>query len=354
MKFYNVYFIIIKMSIVNILFIGDPHFQIGNITEINIFIEKIIDIANSKKPDLIIIAGDLLHTHERLHTIPLNKAHDFINSMRKISKTYVLVGNHDYIQNQQFLTTNHWMNAMKEWSNTVIVDSVIVEYIKDKKFIFCPYVPNGRFEEALNTLKSDKWDDATCIFAHQEFFGCKMGGIISTEGDKWDLNNPFVVSGHIHQKQILQKNIYYSGSALQHSFGDSEDNIIPFFTFFNNEYKIDEINLNLPRKKIVYMNIDDIDKYIINEDSDDKIKITIKGDYNEFKSLKKSKKYKEMIDAGLKIVFKPKKIIQPIKNDDIKINTDFNKILYSIITEQNNPYLLQSYELIINDNHIDL
>jgi DNA repair exonuclease SbcCD nuclease subunit len=340
---------------VNILLIGDPHFKVENIQEINMFLEKIIDIATEKKPDLIIILGDLLHTHERLHTIALNKAHEFVNSMRKISKTYVLVGNHDYIQNQQFLTTNHWMNSMKEWQNVVIVDYVIAEYIKDKKFIFCPYVPNGRFEEALNTLKSDTWKDANCIFAHQEFFGCKMGAIISIEGDKWDENYPFVVSGHIHEKQIPQKNIYYSGSALQHSFGDSTDNIIPFINFFDNyEYKIYEINLNLPRKKIIYINIDEIDKYIINEDSNDKIKITVKGDYNEFKSLKKSKKYKEMIDKGLKIVFKPKKIIQCIKNDDIKINTDFNQILYSIITEQNNPYLLQSYELIINDNHIDL
>jgi DNA repair exonuclease SbcCD nuclease subunit len=337
---------------VNILLIGDPHFKVENIQEINMFLEKIIDIAIEKKPDLIIILGDLLHTHERLHTIALNKAHEFVNYMRKISKTYVLVGNHDYIQNQQFLTTNHWMNSMKEWQNVVIVDSVIVEYIKDKKFVFCPYTPNGRFKEALNTVT---WKDANCIFAHQEFFGCKMGAIISVEGDKWDEKYPFVVSGHIHEKQIPQKNIYYSGSALQHSFGDSTDNIIPFITFFDNyEYKIDEINLNLPRKKIIYMNIDEIDKYIINEDSKDKIKITVKGDYNEFKSLKKSKKYKEMIDKGLKIVFKPKKNIQPIKNDDIKINTDFSQILYSIITEQNNPYLLQSYELIINDNHIDL
>ena len=86
-----------------VLFIGDPHFMVTNIPEVEIFIERITKLATDKKPDLIIIAGDLLHTHERLHTLPLNKAYEFVDKMRKITKTYVLVGNHDYIQNQQFL-----------------------------------------------------------------------------------------------------------------------------------------------------------------------------------------------------------------------------------------------------------
>ena len=109
----------------SVLFIGDPHFQVSNIPEVELFMEKIINLATEKQPDIIVIAGDILHTHERLHTIALNKAYELVDNMRKITKTYVLVGNHDYIQNQQFLTDNHWMNAMKEWKNTVIVDQVL-------------------------------------------------------------------------------------------------------------------------------------------------------------------------------------------------------------------------------------
>ena len=190
---------------VTILFIGDPHFQVNNITEVDLFLQKITTLAKQKQPDLIIIAGDLLHTHERLHTIALNKAYDLVNNMRNIAKTYVLVGNHDYIQNQQFLTKNHWMNALKEWCNTIIVDKVISETINGQKFVFIPYVSPGRFQEALETFP-EKWTDATCIFAHQEFFGCKMGAIISVEGDKWPLDYPMVISGHIHSRQMPQKN----------------------------------------------------------------------------------------------------------------------------------------------------
>lgn len=347
----------------SVLFIGDPHFQISNIPEIELFMEKIINLATEKKPDIIVIAGDILHTHERLHTIALNKAYELVDNMRKITKTYVLVGNHDYIQNQQFLTDNHWMNAMKEWKDTVIIDYVLKENINNETFIFIPYVPPGRFIEALKTIK-ETWTDANCIFAHQEFAGCKMGSIISVEGDKWSLDNPLVISGHIHSKQRPQENIYYSGSAMQHAFGESEKNIIPYITFDKNDYNIEEINLELPRKKIIYMDVDDIDNYNVPV-TKDQIKLTLKGDYNDFKALKKTKKYKKLITDGVKVVFKPKKIDQNkkvVENgiekevvDEVKSNgTNFNTILYSIINEQKNPYLSQNYELVINGKEMKI
>ena len=44
--------------------------------------------------------------------------------MSNITKTIVIVGNHDLINNQQFLTQNHWMNAMKDWENVRVIDDV--------------------------------------------------------------------------------------------------------------------------------------------------------------------------------------------------------------------------------------
>lgn len=339
-----------------VLFVGDPHIQVTNIPEVDLFLGKLTDLAEEKKPDLIILAGDLLHTHERLHTLALNKAYEMVDRMRKIALTYVLVGNHDYIQNQQFLTENHWMNGMKEWNNTVVVDKVTYKIIGDEKFIFCPYVPPGRFEEALNTLQ-DSWIDASCIFAHQEFAGCKMGAIVSVEGDKWPTNYPHVVSGHIHSRQIPQSNIYYTGSAMQNAFGESEKNIIAYLTFMENNYEREEINLHLPRKKIVYMDVEDVDNYEA-PNTEDTIKVTVSGNYDQFKALKKTKKYKNLVDQGVKVVFKPKKL-QVMKKevdkdgkdvvDEVKSSgTDFRSILSSIVNDQKDPYLVQAYELIVN------
>lgn len=332
-----------------VLFIGDPHFMVSNIPEVEVFIERMTVLAKEKNPSLIICAGDLLDTHERLHTLPLNKAYELINNMRKIAKTYVLVGNHDYIQNQQFLTENHWMNGMKGWENTVIVDKVLTETINNVLFTFVPYVPPGRFEEALNTVENSLWKNSQCIFAHQEFFGCKMGGIVSMEGDKWSLDYPNVISGHIHSKQTPQSNIYYCGSALQHAFGQSTDNIIPYLTFQPGDtlYKLEEINLELPRKRIIYIDVENVDDFVL-PPTLDKIKLTVSGVYEEFKSLKKTRKYKKLIKDGIKIVFKPKKLeSEKVVSESILSENLFSTILSEIVKQENDSRLLEIYHLII-------
>ena len=343
-----------------VIAIGDPHFRVENIIEVELFIEKIGKLAKTENPDMIIVLGDLLHTHEKIFTIALNKAYEFIKILRDIAPTYVLVGNHDYIQNSQFLTENHWMNAMKDWDNVVIVDSVITVKKQGVKLVLLPYVPNGRFQEALNTIDDD-WKDADCIFAHQEFFGCKMGAIISTDGDIWPLEYPCIVSGHIHSRQIPQKNIYYSGSAMQHAFGESENNIIPIFDFdralidrnIGLPYSLRDIDLELPRKRIVYMDMDKIDDFVPKQ-TEDQLKITLNGNYDEFKTFKKSEKYKELSKNGTKIVFKTKKIKEIDKPVLPELNANgFRDILYNLVIDTRDESLLEFYELIINNKKID-
>ena len=331
---------------INVLAIGDPHFKIDNIPEVELFITQIEILAKEKQPDIILCLGDLLHTHERIHTTPLNKAYEFIERMSKISLTYVIVGNHDYIQNQQYLTENHWMNGMKQWDNVIIVDKVTVYNKNEIKLVFCPYVPPGRFEEALNTIRDD-WKTANCIFAHQEFYGCKMGAIVSIEGDKWSLDNPLVISGHIHSKQTPQPNIYYTGSAMQHAFGESEKNIIAYVSFEKDyNYHIEEVDLKLPRKKIIYADMDNITKLKLPVDTKDDIKITLSGNYDDFKAFKKTEKYKQLVDSGNKVVFKTKE--NKSKKDYKGDNTDFKKILHDLVSDMKDKQLLDIFDLIMN------
>ena len=512
-----------------VIAIGDPHFKTDNIQEVDMFIDKMYNLVDKHQPNLIVILGDLLHTHERLHVDPLNKAYEFINKMRKISKTIILVGNHDmcfaentpvmmyntetkniqdiqvgekimgddlterevlnkrygksrmytieqikyksYIvneqhklclkpyknycrkdnllwelvylnsenfkiqtklffsendcedfmkkigdieisvseylnlstsakynlfgyeykgttypiniipnttvneyhgleingnnkflladgtvvhncNNQQFLSENHWMNGMKNWENVIIVDKIQHIDIDGFHFAFCPYVPPGKFTEALNTDLRD-WKDCDAIFCHQEFYGCKMGAIVSVEGDKWDISYPQIISGHIHNKQKIQDNIYYSGSSMQNAFGESDENTIPIFTWNKKgKYHIEEIDLGLPRKKIIYTDIEKIEECKLPENTDDKVKITISGVYDDFKAFKKSKKYKDLIKSGTKVVFKPKKITNKKEEQQVDDKEDFKITLSSLINQEKNPFLMQIYELVVNNKNI--
>lgn len=339
-----------------LLFIGDPHFKVDNTHEVELFINKINELAKQECPDIICIGGDLLDKHERLHTIPLNKAYDLVERMRDIALTYVLVGNHDMISNQAYLNTHHWMNGMKEWNNVIIVDEVI-NFTKDGyHFVFCPYVSPGRFVDALNTNEQE-WKNATCIFAHQEFYGCKMGAIVSIDGDKWDNELPPVVSGHIHSKQTIG-NVFYTGSAMQHAFGESEENIIAVFTWTEptKPYTCVEHDLNLPRKRIMYTDVEKIDDLKLPE-SEDKLKITVTGNYDEFKAFKKTKKYREIIDNGTKVVFKSKKAEIKGQKESLEEmgqtgETDFIRILGLLVNKEKNPYLLEAHELVVRNKNI--
>lgn len=334
-----------------VIAIGDPHFKLDNFTEVDIFIERIEKLCLERKPDLIVILGDVLDTHERLHTLPLNKAFNFINKMRNIALTYILVGNHDLISNQEFLTCNHWMNALKEWKNVVVVDTVCEYNFADDKFIFCPYVDKGRFQEALNLSGLD-YKNASCIFAHQEFMGCKFGAITSSHGDVWPENYPPVISGHIHENQTI-KNIYYCGSSTQQ--GETEKNIIPILTFTKNKmYELEEVDLKLPKKKIIRVDATKLDDLKV-EDDDNKKQIVVSGDQEEFKAFKKTKKYKELIKKGIQVRYKEKKkdrknLVSEIEQTD---ETDFKNILHRLVMSEKNADLFQIYEYIINNNIVD-
>lgn len=321
--------------------IGDTHFRVDNIPMIDLFISKINENLRDIKPDLIILLGDILHDHERLHTRALNKAYELINILRKTAPLYILVGNHDMCNNQQFLTDQHWMNGLKEWENVTIVDKVCQLIMLDNNFLFCPYVYPGRFIEALETLNSE-WKEADLIFAHQEFKGCRMGSIVSEEGDSWDCQNPIVVSGHIHSKQSPQDNILYPGSSMQVAFGESETNII-LLIHIDEEIEFEEVDLEMPRKRIIYITSEEFDSFTLPKNDDD-IKLTIKGNYEDFKALKKTKKYRQFCADGIKIVYRHSKInkINKVQNDV----GDFFKILHSLIKSENNTHLSDAYEKI--------
>jgi Calcineurin-like phosphoesterase len=199
-----------------VLFIGDVHIKHRCVEDVLKLIGAIERVAGAD--DIItrvVIAGDVLDTHEIVDAQLMNRAYELVRAARRVAPVAVLVGNHDYINNQQFLTTNHWMNGMKEWRDVTIVDEPMI--VDNGAFALTPYVFPGRLVEALD--RTPGWRDALCVFAHQEMRGCKMGAIASTAGDDWRAEWPPIVSGHIHERQQPSANVFYPGAALKHAFG---------------------------------------------------------------------------------------------------------------------------------------
>lgn len=337
---------------VKILFIGDPHFKVKNTEYIPLFTTRILNIAESNKLDFIVVAGDLLDNHDRVDVEPLNLAIQFIDSLRQIVTTFVLVGNHDYKNNQQFLSDHHWMNALKQWHNVTVVDNVTVYTVNkgsiDHQFLFLPYVPPGRFVEAIETkISMQNIYDFKTIFAHQEFYGCKMGPIESTNGDKWDTKWPIVISGHIHNKQWSQSNIYYPGSAMQHAFGQSVENTVSILTFLGDELSYEEVDLQMPKLIIKYLSVSDAMQPLKFKNKEfRKYKIVLQGTHEEFKTFKKNLRYKQLLEEGFKITFKVEECNTSSKL--VETRKTFLDILDEKIRDENDGELERIYKRFIN------
>lgn len=353
----------------SILCVGDIHIKPNNTHLVDLLEKQLLDHVNEYSVELVILLGDILDTFERLHTQTLNRAYQLVDRVRKKCKIAILVGNHDYINNQQFLTDQHWMNAMKDWKNVYIIDRTFDLKLDSLSLILVPYVPPKRFREALEVLENEgkDWKSVDYIFAHQEFQGCKMGAIVSSEGDSWELDYPLVISGHIHDNQKPQDNIYYIGASIQNSFGDQTSPQLLLIQ--GKEYR--ELELILPKKKTIYTELDQIPLQQIQQNlqtpDTDMVRVVIKCDYEQFKVFTKTVEYEQLAqNAKCKIVHKPldktpltdTKTVDPdvltdsnrsTEPDDL---TDFSQSLYDKVLMTRNEFLYCVYHQVVHDTTI--
>ena len=289
---------------IKIFTIGDPHSKKSNQAELKICADKIAQKITETQPDAIVILGDLADNHDRVYISALNGTVYFVDvicsaaaGLIKPAKVYYIIGNHDCESNQIFLTDNHTFNAFKKWPNFIVVDKVLRLKTGTGPIVMCPYVPAGRFLEALDTIGRDRWADAKVIFCHQEFLGSKLSGLIASKsGDKWDDNNPMIISGHIHNYDRLQENILYPGELMYSSFGDDDKpaRTISLFEIdggkFPQETKID---LGVLKKLTINLTIDEAKEYVPPDNAH--IRVNLTGTTQEHNEFKQTEKYAQLL-----------------------------------------------------------
>lgn len=282
-----------------ILLIGDPHFKASKTSDAEKFMKGVENYFENNPEEgcveMIIILGDVFDTHEKVHIKPLIQVSDFLRWLGDEFNTFVLVGNHDRPNNSVFLTPEHTLYPFKYGSQAKIVDKVLVL----KNLILVPYVEPGRFMEALATvnigdkeLRSGKYK---AIFAHQEFKGAQMGGIVSIAGDEWKKEYPPVYSGHIHQYQEMENGVTYVGTPYQMSYADTSKKGIYLLNIPDEggSHSLKRIDLGMKSKIIKNILIEDLLEYEFDED---KItKLVIEGNAKEIREILKKKEYKSKL-----------------------------------------------------------
>lgn len=315
-----------------ILCIGDPHFKTSNSFETNELYTQIEHILLEKEWDACVVLGDILDTFERINLDAFGRAISFLEMIHRHTFLILLIGNHDRVNNLEYLTDRHAFKALEHWDKTIVAWKVECITIKETKILAVPYVPTGRFQEAINTKPEDFIPDL--IFAHQEFKGAKMGRIISEHGDIWDKDAPLCISGHIHDYDVLQDNLIYPGTPFQQGFSDTSPKILLEVNFPNTR----KIKINMTRKIQLKMSLSELEAF--HPDENKMYNISVMGNITDFKKITNIN-----LDQGnVKLKFKP------IEEDIFEEpeNTGFMDCLLKLI-DQENPELKNLLHEIINE-----
>ena len=232
---------------------------------------------------ITIITGDIFHNKNNIGNYGLLLYKTFIEELTKISKVYILAGNHDLCQgeiSQPSLVYSSSFNIenliILNESQSFIIDNIGFSFVSIENTLDT-YKNSGRIQD-LPSFPEIKGDVKYKIaLFHGSFVCAKLynGDEMKEEYNpyplEWVKDFDYVLLGDIHKRQLFnyKKNTIcgYSGSLIQQNFGeDIIDHGYLFWDLFNK--KIKEIN--------VYNNIGYIN---IKEDDNENILIRKNGKY---------------------------------------------------------------------------
>lgn len=182
-----------------VLFLGDPHVQVGNLDESERLLEFTLE--QSKKSDRLVIPGDLFHTHANVRVEVLEFWDKWLNRLSETIETVVLVGNHDQIGN--YTSKSNALSIFKKNQNKKL--DVVSSPIMIKGFGYLPYIHDKeKFVAEANELT-----DQGCkiIIVHQDLDGAQYeNGFYCPDGVKQeDLKANLIIGGHIHKRSRFGK-----------------------------------------------------------------------------------------------------------------------------------------------------
>jgi len=224
----------------------------------------------------LIIAGDLFHDRNYIHTLAFFQTCKIISENQDI-KTYLLLGNHDMYREHTWLCPNS-LESLKKIAE--VIDSPKSIKIDGLDIDFLPYTPTP--SKYLSFFKPNK-----LLISHlglSEAIINAVYDIKSVEDDsgekehidsksfsQWDK----VFLGHYHFPQKLGKNVEYIGSPMALTYGEAnqDKHIIIFDTeTFETNYIINNFS----------------PKFIILENASDLDKINVKNSFVRIKSIDES------------------------------------------------------------------
>lgn len=217
--------------------VGDIHIADRHLTLTEEALENTLKAVTKYRNecDFVVVMGDIFDRHNNIKQTHRHMALEFIEKLKAIKTTIVLLGNHDMVNNKAFMPDVHPFEGISDIPTKLyIANKPKVILVNKQHILFMPYVPPGKFIDGINMFlnamhKNGKLLDVkdtrgfAMVFGHQEFRDAPYGPIKSVIGDEWPSNYPQVISGHIHDKLRLKHNVFYTGSLYPINISESSD-----------------------------------------------------------------------------------------------------------------------------------
>lgn len=194
--------------------ISDVHYGMmlkqGKHEEIERMLLEIVELCNERGSELLLISGDLFHhipDKEMLREV------DYILSKLLSTKTFIIAGNHDYMarggiyENYKFESNTYAFRPGQEYCNGEImgINADIYGVSYDNMNMW--EEKGAAYFASAYSLDKDK---VNILLLH----GGTKGQLDIDYREFVDSGFDYVALGHIHKKEIISKNVAYSGSLL--------------------------------------------------------------------------------------------------------------------------------------------
>lgn len=314
------------MNSASFFVIGDLHIHVTNLDEAALLREFLVATAKERRKDYdcIVVLGDILDTNNIVRTEAHVFASELLGELSDLAPLLVLMGNHDLQGPLSFLSKIHAFTQLKRWPGTpdasvvfpcgtgvqVVDTEPVVFSVRGVPFCALPYIPVGRFQEAL--ARNPQSSKARAVFCHQEFRGCDIGGGRLSIVD--EVASQFWVSGHIHEHQRLEGGLYV-GTPRQVKIDENYFKSVSLVKFQGEEMLEERISTNLPPRCHIKTATSEIGNFPVPEYG--RVKIELSGTIHENKIAKKHALVQEWKKKGFTVKFHDLIGVKSTKNAEI-------------------------------------
>jgi len=311
----------------NLLLFGDLHLRKGHLQQGEEACYALVAKAKEVSPDIIVLMGDVLHTHEMAHITPFKLLEGLLDDLRKIAPVYVLVGNHDFKSATEDQTGEHFLGPYKKWAKVKVIDRVSEVTLGGHTIVATPYLPYGKFCSSVEEVVEDL-DQVDLILTHQPFL------VVDPKAEVLPRDYPVVYSGHIHDKCHPQSNLHYIGSSCQENYSEKPDKYACLLEVSKKGVSHRYLRLDIRSIHLEKVRVDELDvKKLVKITQHHEVRLILQGTREEKSDFQSQKENRVLLAAGIKPTWEIDLVDRVVVAPAKRKRKDFGTLLEDLVRE---------------------